>query len=333
MFSRLFTYARSTGMSQIENFTTEALAAAIRVDHEPFMRVMSQFGVVSNPASADVHVTTQEAIPGVGVIDLIGRVIVRTVVVAEVWIEAEVWAPESGDQLSRYLRHLATRTDGVTRVLVTVGPKPVGSLDGVPWISWQAFRDDINRSRDPNPIWREFSAFLEEQNVADTSTDPLTAREAASLLDAYSFFKKATRVLTDVNEIGRERWPTWGWGGKDQITQLILGQFQRQAPFTIFTTMRPVYLVIGYTDLRAVGEAQLTVWVESDPKKAEVRMTVLRAAEAGGLDSAWIRRTDSWQALGRTHRAATIEGAQGAVSWFIERLEELDRAGMVPVHP
>lgn len=29
MFSRLFTYARSTNVAQIENFTTEALAACI----------------------------------------------------------------------------------------------------------------------------------------------------------------------------------------------------------------------------------------------------------------------------------------------------------------
>lgn len=166
--------------------------------------------------------------------------------------------------------------------------------------------------------------------MADPSTDPVSAGEAASMLDAHNLFRKATRVLTEVNEAAKVRWPEWGWGNKDQVAQLILGQFQRHARFTISTTSKPVYLILGYTDLLATGEAHLTVWVESDPKKVAVRMALLKAADEGGLHPSWIRRTDSWQALGKTHRAATLEGAQDTVDWLLARLEDLEASGLGP---
>lgn len=166
--------------------------------------------------------------------------------------------------------------------------------------------------------------------MADESSEPVSAREAASLRDAHSLFKKATRVLTEVSERGKVRWPDWGWGGRDQITQLILGQFQRHARYTIATSSKPAYLVIGFTDLYVTGEAYLTVWVETDPKKPAIRQGVIAAAEAGGLDAGWARRLDTWQALSKTQRAATVEGSAATVAWFESCLDELSLAGVQP---
>lgn len=274
--------------------------------------------------------STQEVVSGVGIVDLVARAIDGSDIEAEVWVEAKVWAAESGDQLSRNQRHLAGQQDGTPRSLVVIGPRPVGSADGAPWVSWQSIRDEVARSADVNPLWREFSTFLEERNVADVSNDPVTAREAASMVDAHNLFRKATKVLTDVNALGQQQWPAWGWGGKDQITQSILGQFQRHSRFTIFTGSKPIYLVLGYTDLSGTGEAHLTVWVESDPRKADLRMDILKAAENGGLDVTWVRRLDSWQALGRTQRAAMVDGPEASIAWFAARLSELASAGIEP---
>jgi hypothetical protein len=141
---------------------------------------------------------------------------------------------------------------------------------------------------------------------------------------------KATKVLADVNELGKQRWPDWSWGGRDQITQQILGQFQRHARYTIYTSSKTVYLVIGFTDLYATGEAHLSVWVETDPKKPVIRQGVVAAAEAGGLDASWLRRLDTWQALSKTQRAATVEGSEATVLWFERCLDELALAGVGP---
>ena len=332
LFSRLFTYARSTKAHQIENYTTEALAAVIRSDPRPFATTLVRHGLMEPMTrSTQVISDTQVVVPNVGIVDLIARRVDETRITAEVWVEAKIWAPESGNQLARYQQHLATMTDGVKRVLLTVGPKPVAAGEAIPWIAWQEIRDEVNRIADVNPLWREFSAFLEERNVADISSDPISAREVVSMSDAYRLFRKAVKVLSDVNDIGKERFPAWGWVSRDQMPQLVLGQFQRHARFTFSTTVNPIYLIVGFTDLLNAGEAHATVWVENNPKRVDVRTAVIEAASAGGLGDHWVRRLDSWQGLGRTRRAATLDGPDAMTHWFGQQLNELAAAGISPL--
>ncbi len=328
LFGRLFRYARSTAIDQLENFTTEALAAAIESDPMPLLAVLERQGLVSSaPRGLQVVVTTQEVVPRVGVLDLVVRTYVDRAPHREIWVEVKAWAPESGDQLARYRRAITQRSDGDRCILLTLGPRSIGDEEAVPWIPWRAIRD-VARSPEAGTLWRELAAFLEERGMTDDSSDPITAREAASLLDGHGLFRKAVRVLTEVGEVGLERWPWWGWGNRDQVSQLVLGQFQRHRRYTMATTARPVYLVIGYTDLYASGEAHLTVWVETDPRKPDLRQRVLAAAKE--LDPAWAQRIDSWQALLRTQRAATIEGVPATLQWFTARLDELEAVGLRP---
>jgi hypothetical protein len=112
------------------------------------------------------------------------------------------------------------------------------------------------------------------------------------------------------------------------VSQLVLGQFQRHRRYTIATAPGPVYLVLGYTDQYSTGEAHLTVWVESHPRKPDLRQRVLGSATA--LDPAWAHRMDTWQALLRTQRAATIEGVPATLQWFAARLDELEAVGLRP---
>ena len=330
LFGRLYRFARSTAVDQLENFTTEALGGAIRAQPAPFFDALTQHGVISaRPEGASVLAVTQEVVPGVGIIDLTVRVYHGGELEQEIWVEAKVWAGESGDQLARYQRHLNTRPDGDRCVVMVLGPRPIGTTLA-PWMSWQALSDSLTKSGALTHLWAELCEFLEEVGVADETSEPVSAREAASLRDAHSLFRKATKVLTEINELGKQRWPDWGWGGRDQVTQQILGQFQRHARYTIYTSSKPVYLVIGFTDLYATGEAHLTVWVETDPKKPVTRQHVIAGAEAGGLDPTWLRRLDTWQALSKTQRAATIEGSEATVLWFKQCLEELALAGMGP---
>jgi hypothetical protein len=148
LFGRLFRYARSTETDQLENFTTEALAAAIREQPTPFLATLAEHGIPAALPSArtSVLVTTQEAVAGVGIVDLVVRLFDGTSLRQEVWVEVKVWAPESGDQLARYRAHLLSRPDGDRCTLVTLGPR---RLDGaVPWIAWQALRD-VNTHASP----------------------------------------------------------------------------------------------------------------------------------------------------------------------------------------
>jgi hypothetical protein len=223
LFGRLYRFARSTDINQLENFTTEALGAAIRAQPAPFFDALRRHRVIAaRPKGTVVLVVTQEVVPGVGIIDLTVRAYRGGELDQEIWVEAKVWAGESGDQLARYQHHLAARPDGHRCVLMVLGPRPIGTT-AAPWMSWQALSDSVTRSSASSELWTELCEFLREVGVADESSEPVSAREAASLRDAHSLFKKAAKVLTEVSVLGTERWPDWGWGGRDQITQLILG--------------------------------------------------------------------------------------------------------------
>lgn len=331
MFDRLFTFARTTEQSPIENFTTEALAVCIRTEPTPLIKALERRGVnLPVPRGASIMPTTQVVIPGTGIVDMIVTVVHDSIVVAEVWIEAKVWAEQSGDQLARYQTRIAAMSDGIPRSLVVIGPRPLAGADVIPWVSWQGLRDEIARSPVTVPLWQEFSAFLEERKVADVGPDPITAREATSLTEAHSMFKKATFVLGKVNALGESSFPDWGWANGDQVAQLVLGQFQRHARYTLPTRSSPIYLVVGYTDLHGTGEAHASVWVESNPRKIDVRAAMHRAADDGGLAPSWTRRLDVWQGLAITRRATTLESADDAVEWFTDRLSELAKAGVRP---
>lgn len=89
-----------------------------------------------------------------------------------------------------------------------------------------------------------------------------------------------------------------------------------------------MYLVLGYSDLYSTGEANLTVRVESDPRKPAIRSAILQAAEDGALDTRWVRRIETWQALSSSRRAATVDEKDASVKWFAGRLDELASAGV-----
>lgn len=101
-FSRLFAYARSSLVDPKENFTTEALAALKRQDPSPFLRVLSDYGLLQgDDQPLEVAVQTQVPIRGAGTIDLLIELRGRDWT-AEVWVEVKVDATERGVQLTNY---------------------------------------------------------------------------------------------------------------------------------------------------------------------------------------------------------------------------------------
>jgi hypothetical protein len=61
---RLFVFAKATGAEQRENFTTEALAGAIRSDPEPFFAALCAWGIA--PEAEHIAVEIQLWLAGTG---------------------------------------------------------------------------------------------------------------------------------------------------------------------------------------------------------------------------------------------------------------------------
>lgn len=137
-FGRLFTYARESKADALENFTTEALAAAIREDPGPVVQLLR--GMLLLPSEGDpvdVLPLTQVSVSGAGILDLVIDIRYPTTTV-EFWIELKVMAGESGRQLDNYREHLATLPANDRPTLVTVARRPIRNPIEIPWKSWQS---------------------------------------------------------------------------------------------------------------------------------------------------------------------------------------------------
>jgi len=173
LFGRLFAYARGGTADALENFTTEALAAAIRADPRPFVDLLDWTGVVRAAPGTTATVETQLVVPDCGIIDLAATLATDTHLLAEIWVEVKAYAGESGDQLDRYRRHIGARPAWDRPILVTLSQFPFARDPAVAWIPWQTVWSIVGRTDQPHPLWLEFRGFLEESDMADDAFEPI----------------------------------------------------------------------------------------------------------------------------------------------------------------
>ena len=175
---RLFTYAKASEVSARENFTTEALAGAIRIEPEPFVDFL-RTGLLLPPGPIrDIDISTQVAVPGTGYLDVVlscvserGR--------EELWGELKVDAGESGTQLDAYLRHIEGLPAARRPRLFTLGRSPVRDDPAIPFLSWHALRRSL-LAQPAGPAWLDFAQYLSEISVSDDFDQAISAHEAAS---------------------------------------------------------------------------------------------------------------------------------------------------------
>jgi hypothetical protein len=74
------------------------------------------------------------------------------------------------------------------------------------------------------------------------------------------------------------------------------------------------------------GEVRAIVWIEANPRRSEERQRV-RDFAAQRLDESWTRPADLWQLVWKSERAVNLDSEDAATAWFLERIEELRRAG------
>ena len=332
--ARLFQYAKSSKSEALENFTTEALAAAIRDDPRPLIPVLVNAGLLSYDQDPTVlGVETQVAVPGAGIVDL-DLVLEGEGWLTEVWVEVKVWAGESGQQLSSYQQVIATLPH--QPLLVVLSKQPLGGHDDLPWISWQAIYEAALRGGRASPYWLDLGHFLEEIHMADAYDEPIIAGEAAALLAAHALYQKTARIIAATMESGKERWPVLGWPkSTNDADEQLLWQFKRLRRLTLpIRTTGPAQLFLGVAQHDASAEfdepePHLCVWVEHPAKQVDYRRVLLDQADAGALGETWARRVKGWWALTAHQRLGSFGSQAEAVSWLIDRLDELDRAAII----
>jgi predicted ATPase len=332
---QLFRYARSSTVDAIENFTTEAVAAAGRDDPSPLLTLLRRRGFVNyqeNPTQ--VNLETQVVVANAGIIDLVlelsGHGASR-----EFWIEAKVDAPESGLQLSNYKAAIG-RAGGHTVELMTLSKAPIAGHPEIPSLTWQELRQAITASGTTSLRWADLLAFLEEKGMADSYDDAIVAREAASLLDAHSLYRKMARIIQLATAEVRTRWPSLAWPKTaGEMEEQLLWQFRHSRRLMVrVRTSSKVDLFLGLVQegdpaVFSAPEPHLAVWLEHQPKQTELRRRLLKVADEGNLSETWTRRLGSWWAVMADERIGAFGTQAEAKAWLLDRVAELDSAGLL----
>lgn len=319
--SRLFIYAKGSQNVARENFTTEALAAAVRHDPAPLLALLLEAGVVSAAAKL-IKVLTQKTVP-VGIIDL-----VLLFDASEVWIEVKVDAPESGNQLSNYLKHVRTTP---TIKLVTLAKDRLHPE--VEPLTWQRLRRAIDATGTTSPYWRDFRTYLEEIRMADAFDEPISSAERAALGPAHALLRKVARMLVPVAEAAASMAPHLGWRVTEpDVLKEVTSKLRAHGVMSISSRAR-LRAGISFGTYPEDGDTGVGVWVWSHPSATAERRQLLDAADTGNLPLPWERSPVEWEALGVYRPLIEFDDHKAAASWLVERLGELESAGLMKLLP
>jgi len=319
--TRLFRYAKSA--SAVENFTTEVLAAAIRIDPTPWLRALGSIGI--EIPVVGVKVDTQVTM-GDGILDLLVTPMGARCVVVEVKINAG----ESGDQLRRYLEWAQSpsfRADEQPHIVV-LGPRQITTIEGVRWLSWQTLWKEIRgpRSGGVAAHWTDLATWLEECNMADDSYEPVSLTESGTLDGAHRLLKKAARILTPASQHMNDVWPGSNWPNDiKSVTRQITRRFRHWPSYSIqHQTAYRAGLSIGI--FHEDGQGWLGVWVWAPFKRPTERAHIQKLAKL--LPVGWENAPGSAELIGAYKDISEFAGAEEASAWIKGRTNELSAIGM-----
>jgi hypothetical protein len=322
---QLFRYARSEKVDAKENFTTEALAAAIRHDPGPMLLVLRRRGWLGEDQQAEVLAHTQVHVPGTGFIDLVLAISSDTS--RDVfWIEVKVDAGEHGEQLDNYRRYI--RKHGGIRLL-TLGRDVLS--DHVAHVTWHEVRRAALACSN-SPYWADLAHFLEEIGMADDYDEALSDSEASALSHAYALLRKMTHILGPVGRHANDLWPGSAWPSTAEDLRKTLGShFANYRRLTISNGLRtaPAWLVVGAVPEEAPAAGTVMhVGVEARPKDLTTRRILEQLLRGAVPSETWSWPTGAWAVL-RARGPLPSHAALPTISaWFSQRLDELHAAGL-----
>lgn len=324
---RLFTFARAAENSPLENFTTEALAAAVERDPGPLLRALPRevADVAAFLEGRVGRVDTQVRVPG-GIVDLVVELVVDGAPL-HLWIEVKAHAGLSGDQLHAY-RAAARRWPSTPLPIVFMLCKYPLTRD-VPTLCWNTLRACV--TPDCHHYWLELRDFLEDQRMADDFDTPFSGAQLGAAGHARALLCKAARLAheflnrPDLPPIWLEsKFPR----GEAKLTRAIVAQFVRHNRLVVDSRRYPwVCFGIYFRD-----SPQLTLWIEFRPDDRAAYDAI--AALAPALPTGWTvdwNRVSPW--IGASLAIADDLEHETAMAWLLERVRELDAAKILAALP
>lgn len=334
----LWRYARAEKIEALENFSTEAVAAAIRSDARPFVRLLHEKKLLNTDREpVDLLVVTQKPVAS-GFVDL-AVTLIGPDWTHEVWVEVKVNSGLNGNQIETYLEAIRGRGPQLPTTLAFLTKYRIRPYPYLVRITWEELKVSATAADPRAYLWRDLAAYLEDVGVTDPFNDPVTPSEAAGMLDAARLLRKMRRLLRRAARDARAQWPQLAFPDSTGVAdRFVEEQFADHARLTIGTRGGRANVLMGIVQREASvhwseAEPQVAVWVEHHPKATEVRRLLIEGAASGGLGSDWQRYWKGYWALLRHEPVSKHPDLEEMRAWWFARLEELDAAGIIELLP
>lgn len=323
----------------VENFTTEALAGAIRRHPTPFLKLLHAHSVATEvPADTPPSmVSTQVRLPdgdGVVIPDLVVSWLpAADLPTTSVLIEVKTGASLSGDDQLVRLRRAAGSNWAVLLSDVDHQARP----EAVRWMTWQRVVDVVQAYPGVGDQWLDLAEFLKEIGMAGDAQFPIRAREAASLPDAHLLMLKALDVLTGVNQrlkTDGRAFPEFVWPD-GHVRRTVRNQFESRGRLMLYgASEHPASVFYGIAPDRD-GETRFVTWVSCNPARHDVRGRLVdwhrsRGAELEGFDVNVFPDYDlGWPLLIASESPSNLRTRELAIEWLVARIYQLLDAGFL----
>jgi hypothetical protein len=318
-YSRMLSLGSREGSTPIEDFLTEALAAATNRDPRPLIAALRKEGV---RLSGEPTAATQVVKESVGRLDLV----LSVDGVDAVWIEVKAWSGEHGDQLKRYTAAAATCDPRpLVLMLATAGAVPSITM---PRLTWHQLVHAINNTEVPSDLWIELRDLVEERGLGGGSTMPLTTEESQSFQHSRTGIEKVAAFVNELEGTLSTQKSTAQWFANIDRVQFITDQVQKQgrAIYQFDPISRPsntmdrdplVFMWVG------VEGGRLRVAIEG---RAKVKLkTLLGESFQQLLGLKWKDVRENF--LEAIAPPSALESEDAAIAWSVARIAEIESTG------
>ena len=321
-YGRVFTFAVKDGRALTEDYITEHLAVALRLDPRPFIRAFS--AKVNFPTGA-FDVRTQVPLPDRSRLDLV----LERLGAPFAWVEIKAGAGEHGDQLQRYAEAAAQLNP--PPALLLLGPSTFEPNSQLPRIVWGDLVDAIAATEDVSDLWHLVVGAIEHFGLGGGKRMPLTDLEIASPQAVHVAMERLKTFMFELTQALGAPTREHRWWGNYDVDWLLWDQLQRHhrliyqydpVEWDTKAGDPPMYLWLGIDDDAFV----MTIEARYDLPKPELTQvlgseTLRKLTEAGWVPGPNLNEYRV------THQKAVGVGEADMLTWALDRIAEVENCG------
>jgi hypothetical protein len=329
-YSRMLSLGSREGSTPIEDFLTEALAAATNRDSRPLIAALqTQPGLARTLNGHNrVKAETQVSLKGAGRLDLV----IEPASGAQVWIEVKAFAGEHGNQLRTYARQ-AKRIRPNAKLVLLARPGVMPSIK-IPKISWGTLLSAVGNCHKPSDLWLELCEFIKEKDLGSDLSWPLTKVEAKRLKTkeindptVVKAIRKLKNFATQIEEILSVSFPRQWYANIEKVSFIenqvqslgrVVYQFEAVERKPRSTSKDPYIMVWA-----GFEENVLKVGVEGR-KNVDIKIE-LSASFSKLVACGWVQEQKNILAVGTKKLGFATE--ERAIHWVLDKFGELQNTG------